>query len=66
MQITDSIPKITDPDGWSAYGLAATSGYHETIELLIKDGINPNSRNASGTTILMLACKSGSIPTMKY
>ena len=59
-------PKIIDPDGWSAYGLAATSGYTKLIDLLIKKGgIDPNSRNNSGATVLMLASKNGNIDTIK-
>ena len=58
-------PRIIDPDGWSAYGLAATSGFHQTIDILIKGGIDPNTRNNSGLTVLMLACKSGDVLTIK-
>ncbi len=59
-------PKIIDPDGWSAYGLAATSGYSKMIDLLIqKGGIDPNTRNNTGATVLMLACKNGDENTIK-
>jgi ankyrin repeat protein len=59
-------PKIIDPDGWSAYGLAATSGYAKMIDLLIqKGGIDPNTRNNAGATVLMLACKNGDENTIK-
>ncbi|NDE30250.1 MAG: hypothetical protein EB076_09325 [Flavobacteriia bacterium] len=59
-------PKIIDPDGWSAYGLAATSGYSKMINLLIqKGGIDPNTRNNTGATVLMLACKNGDEKTIE-
>ena len=57
--------KVTDSDGWTAYGLAATSGNYQTLDLLIKKGVNPNTRNSSSTTVLMLACKSGNVPTIQ-
>ena len=41
--------KVTDSDGWTAYGLAATSGNYQTLDLLIKKGINPNTRNSSSS-----------------
>ena len=45
--------------------MAATSGYNETIDILIKGGIDPNTRNNSSLTVLMLASKNGNVPTIK-
>ncbi len=37
-------PTIRDTYGWSAFGMAATSGHSDSVKLLLKHGVDANVR----------------------
>ncbi|MBN1652334.1 MAG: ankyrin repeat domain-containing protein [Deltaproteobacteria bacterium] len=48
-----------DPNGNTAPIAAANNGYADAVNMLLKYGANPNTRNYRGETALMLAAAAG-------
>jgi len=54
LEYVDDI-QVLDKNGWNPLIIAAYNGSFNMVELLLKNGANPNSTNLNGTTALMYA-----------
>src|SRR5205085_5430936 len=65
--LLDAGADVKSESGIRAFMHAAASGHTQIVELFINEGIDINSRDSSGMTVLISACTSeGNVETVKF
>jgi hypothetical protein len=61
LQSASSVVNYRDDNGWTALMFASRDGSHSIVDLLLRQGADPNLRNDKGETSLLLAAKYGHV-----